>query len=304
MNKHLQWLRVGRASAFAVLALGTACTSSRLSSRGSASATLPLCDRQCLRKELDTFVAALSGRDPQRVRLAAGARLTENGRESHLGDGIWLTAGALGSYRVYAIDPDSGSGAIQTVMKSGEEFVQIQVRLKVAASGISQVEILVARDGDTCCWDLQRLDSLSKAYDEPVGAGGRMSRPALVAAAEAYFAALHYAGRPEYRRPPVAMRMNRYENGRQTTNVQGGNPIIRESAITQLDRGMFGRIAVVNRRYPVVDVDNGVVLGIVVFEYPGSRRPAEIISEFFKIEAGSIEEIRAVMVGQPTTGWQ
>lgn len=304
MDNSRHWLHRGATAAFAIVAVLEACAPSHRPSSGNVSSALPPCNRQCVRQELDAFVAAVSERDPKRVRLAPGARVTENGRDSRLGDGLWQTAGALGTYRIYIIDPDSGGGAVQTVMRDREELVQIQVRLKVGAAGITQVEILVAREGDTCCWAPQRLDSLGSTYDEPVREGSRMNREELVAAAEAYFAALHHASTPEYRRPPIAVDMNRYENGRQTTNVSNGNRVTREGARAQLDRGLFGRISVVNRRYPVVDVESGTVLGIVVFEYPGSTRPSEIISEFFKISGGSIQEIRAVMVKQPTTGWR
>jgi hypothetical protein len=53
----------------------------------------------------------------------------------------------------------------------------------------------------------------------------------------------------------------------------------------------------------VVDVQRGGLLGIVVFEYPASTRPAEIIAEFFKIAADSIQDVRAVMVKRESTGW-
>lgn len=155
--------------------------------RDNASGSSLTCSRQCVRDVLDGFVAAITERDPSRVRLAPGARVTENGRDSVFGNGIWQTVGARGTYRIYAIEPDSGSGAVQTVMKDGDQVVQVQVRLKVGPAGITEAEILVAREGDTCCWAPQRLDSLGRTYDEPVREGGRRTREAMVAAADAYF---------------------------------------------------------------------------------------------------------------------
>jgi len=98
--------------------------------------------------------------------------------------------------------------------------------------------------------------------------------------------------------------MNRYENGKQTTNVTiNANRVNRWDAMTQLDSAMFGTLRVVQRRIQVIDRVNGTLLGIVVFQHPGSDRSPEIISEFFKISEGRIRQIRAVMAKSPTAGW-
>ena len=78
----------------------------------------------------------------------------------------------------------------------------------------------------------------------------------------------------------------------------------RWDAVTELDSALFGSIRVANRQYPVVDARRGMLLGLVIFEYPSSRRPSEIISEFFKISRGRIQEIRAVMVKRAASGWR
>lgn len=262
------------------------------------------CNRQCIREALDTFMSSLAAHDPTRLRWAPDARVTENGRDTRPGDGIWKTAGAVGTYRIYVIDPDTVGGAIQTTLQKGDSLLQIQVRLKMGSAGITEAEILIAREGETCCWAPQALASLSRAYEEPVRSTERMTREQMVAAADAYFSALHNASKPEYRRPPVTAEMLRYENGLQTSNANFGPPIIRMNAIAQLDSGVFGRIGVVNRRYPVVDVVNGTLLGVVVFDHTADGRPHTIISEFFKMSGGKITEIRAVMVPNPTTGWR
>jgi hypothetical protein len=230
-------------------------------------------------------------------------RFTENGQDLQVGNGLWLTAGPLSSYRAYVADADSAAVAVQTALRDGEDLVQLLLRLKLRDGLIAEIETLIAREGDTCCWDPERLETLSEVYTQEVPLNQRGTREQLIAAADAYFTALHTASTSQYRSPPVADDMNRYENGRQTTNVVNGNQIIRWDAKTQLDRGMFGAISVVNRRYSAVDIERGTLLGTVVFTYPNSDRPAEIISEFFKIQAGTIREIRAVMVKRPSTGW-
>lgn len=263
------------------------------------------CDEHCLRKIVDGYLDALSKRDPSALVTTKSVRFTENGQELRLGQGLWQTASALGSYRVYVIDSDSSAAAVQTVLRDGQSIVQLLVRLRVRDRGISEVETLVAREGDTCCWAPNKLDSLSTAFAGSVATGDQLSRADLIGIADSYFEALQTAGTPEYRRPRLVRTMNRYENGKQTTNVTvNPNRINRWDAVTQLDSALFGRIRVANRRYPVVDARHGMLLGIVIFEYPTSRRPSEIISEFFKISGGRIQEIRAVIVTRAASGWR
>jgi hypothetical protein len=285
-------------SAFLVVA--AACVSACVPRAPSPQAS---CDRQCLKLYADRYLEALAAREPSRLPVARSVRFTENGREQRLGDGLWRSAGAFGTYREYIVDQESGAVAVQTILMDGSSRVQLLLRLRIKHQRISEIETLVARRGDTCCWDADMLGTLSSIFGQNVSPTERRSRRQLIALAEAYFEALHTAGTPLYRRTVVAQNMNRYENGKQTTNVVGGNRIIRRDAQTQLDSAMFGRIGVVNRRYPVVDVGNGTLLGIVVFEYPTSTRPSEIIAEFFKFDGSTIREIRAVMVKQSSTGW-
>lgn len=261
------------------------------------------CDRRCLTHYLDLYLERLPGHDPSGLPLAGAARLTENGDPIRFGEGLWRTAGKLGAYRVYVVDPDSGSAAVQTVLLDGLSTVQILLRIRVRNDSITEVETLVAREGDTCCWAPERLDELPTVFSDSLPAGRRSARQDLVAIADAYFTALDDARTNAYRSPPVAHDMNRYENGKQTTNVANGNRITRWDARTQLDSGLFGAIQVAHRRYPVVDVQHGTLLGIVVFQYPATTRPAEIIAEFFKIAADSIRDVRAVMVKRGSTGW-
>ena len=293
----------GAIAAFAIAGL-VSCTYRQSGHRVDHVGGAAKCSRQCLILFVDQYLASLPLHDPSRLPLAASVKFTQNGRSLRVGEGLWQTAGALGSYRVYVIDPDSSAAAVQTVLHDGSNVVQLLLRLKVIDNRISEIETLVAREGDTCCWAPERLDALPPTFDRRVPGREHVERNKLIGVADAYFTALHTAGTPEYRGAPVGVGMNRYENGKQTTNVVlGANRITRWDARTQLDSAMFGAISVVNRRYPVVDPENGTMLGIVLFQYPTSNRPSEIIAELFKITGGEIREIRAVMVKQASSGW-
>lgn len=262
------------------------------------------CGRQCLAGLADDYLDALVARDPGRLPVASQVRFTENGTTLPLGEGLWRTARSLGAYREYVIDPDSGAVAVQAVLNDTATVLQLLVRLKAPGGRITEVETLVARRGDTCCWNADKLSSLSSIFAQLLPAAARAPRQDMIAVADGYFTALHTSGTPEYRRARMQRGMNRYENGMATTNVPGGGRLLGADAIAQFDSAMFGPIRVVNRRYPVVDPVNGTLLAVVVFEYPDSARRPEIISEFFKIVNGEIHEIRAVMVGVAATGWR
>ena len=139
-----------------------------------------------------------------------------------------------------------------------------------------------------------------------VPAAGRNTRGQLLAAADAYFTAIQTEGTAQYRPAPFAEGMNRYENGVQTTNVpmDGQAPA---SAAEQLEKAIFKGFDVTDRRYPVVDVEDGTVLGIVVFRGgPPPRKTTLLLSEIFKVTGGQIRQIRAVMLDLPMnarTGW-
>src|SRR5690606_5606049 len=62
------------------------------------NAALPRATRADLYKALDSYLAALKARDPQRVKWAARVRNTENNVAIMVGDGLWGTITALGSY--------------------------------------------------------------------------------------------------------------------------------------------------------------------------------------------------------------
>ena len=95
----------------------------------------------------------------------------------------------------------------------------------------------------------------------------------------------------------------------------------------QIDTGYFGYIAAVrDRRIVAVDETRGLVLMIVVFDHPARRRTVEmrgvgevelppyhqvpnsvLIAELFKVRAGVIEHIEAVLEFAPygmRTGWE
>jgi hypothetical protein len=272
------------------------------------AAALPAadCNRECLQGFVDSYLDALAKHDPSKLPVADSAKFTENGKALKLGEGFWKTAGAS-TYRLYALDPSHGDAAAQAVVAEGGEPTTFLVRLKVADQKITEVETIVCRKGQAGFFAPQKMTKAPAVYSEPVPESERSTREQLAAAAKAYFTAIQTEGSKDYKPAPIAAGMNRFENGEQTTNV----PVMGRPAMTaaeQLDKGIFKGLMIDHRRFPVVDRENGVVLGMMLMHAKENGQMAGIlIAEMFKIAGGKIHQVQAVMVNVPNdsdTGWK
>ena len=88
------------------------------------------CDRACLQGFVDSYLDALAKHDPSKLPVAPAVKFTENGKELKLGEGFWKTAGAS-TYRLYALDPESGNAAAQAVVEENGGLDTFFVRLKL-----------------------------------------------------------------------------------------------------------------------------------------------------------------------------
>jgi hypothetical protein len=274
----------------------------------AAAAQAPACDSACLKGFVDGYVDALAQRDPKKLPVADGVKYTENGRVLDLGEGFWRTAGAPLHYRDYLLDPDTGQAAVLTALKEYEGVAQMAVRLKVANRKITEIETLVARVGDQRWFAADSLEHLSDVFSQSVTKAERHSRAELVATANAYFNAIQTEGTPEFVQAPFAPGMKRFENGLQTTNVTANPQLERHtwSPDLQLERAQYKGTLVMDRRYPIVDVEHGSVLAIATFRRDGADTSTLLLAEIFKVTGGKLREIRAVILNLPNgagTGW-
>jgi hypothetical protein len=272
------------------------------------AAALPAatCDRACLQGIIDSYLDALAKHDPSRLPVAASVKFTENGKELKLGEGFWKTAGAS-TYRLYALDPQAGDAAAQAVVAESGELDTFFVRLKVKARKITEAETLVCRKGQAGFFAPEKMTAAPALYGEPVKDSERSVRSQLIDDASAYFTAVQTEGTKDYHSAPLSPAMNRFENGVQTTNVPVlGSPAM--SGAEQLDKGIFKGLVIDHRRFPVVDEEHGIVVGLVLMHANMNGRMGGIlISEMFKIAGKQIQQVQAVMVNVPndsTTGWK
>ena len=298
------------------------------------------CDRGCLEGFVDRYLDALIKHDPSAAPLASNVRYTENGQRLAIGDGLWRSMKAKGTYRLFVSDVEAGQVVLLgTVHEEHANPVQtapalIALRLKVAREQIIEVEMEIARSADAA----QRVEALGTPhalFTQPIPANERMSRADLIKTADMYFTGMQQNdGKGNY---PFADDCNRIENGMQTTNrpapagetrpdpATASNYSAQWTCLEQFSSGLLHFVSRIrDRRYVAVDSERGLVLAFVFFDHfagdtrrfttPSGRAvtagPAQpwtwYIAELFRVENGKLRRIEAVLERVPygmTSGW-
>jgi hypothetical protein len=282
------------------------------------------CDRRCLQGIADRYLAALVAHDPTRAPLAPNVRITENGQTLGTEHGLWKTAAANSKFRLYMADPEQGAVGFIGLVMENDSPVPLSLRLKVANGQVTEAETIVARNTP-----LAKPDGFTTPLPillAPVTAADRSTRAAMVRIADSYFTGLDtdHSGT----NVPFDPKCQRREDGTITANSTDpkASPMQKLGCKAQFDTGFSVLVTKVrDRRYPIVDVERGLVFAQVFFDHTGTvasfkmdgkevevpadfRRPKTLqIGELFKIEHGRIRQIEAVLVDVPygmKSGWR
>jgi hypothetical protein len=270
---------------------------------------------------MDAYLGALVAHDPAALAVAGDVRVTENGYPVPLGRGLFETAREV-TYRQDVIDPGGDQIVVLAVVREEVLLANVLVRLRVDRSGdrpvITEIETIVARKGAASVARPQAMVAPDPIWARVLDGDERADRSTMIAIADSYFQAIE----GNTADVPFHPDCNRVENGQATTNT--GEAAM--SARAQLERQVFRYITRVrDRRYPIVDVDRGVVFAVVAFDVPGRREdfasfpvPFEqlpermwiprtvLLGELFKVAGGQIHAIEALMVNTTfgaSTGW-
>jgi hypothetical protein len=293
----------------------------------SARAAAPAaCNRACLHRTLDRFLTAVYKHDPSLARLAANFRQTENAVVVAPGDGIWKTAAGLGKIQRRYFDPVSGQAAYYgQINEPGVDPAVVGMRIKVSGRKITEAEWIIARKG-AALYSPEGMIANAPRADTPRPPAERLSRAQLLKVGASYF-----EGLTAHRGDRVIAKDDCYrsENGTRTTGVAFGPPAPpgapgappppppRVFKNCQAGFEMLTKAveSVVERRFPVVDTEAGVVMGIGIFHAAddlkgpdGSPFPRLLLSEFFTVDQDKIETVHAAInylqPGAPEkTGW-
>ena len=289
------------------------------------------CDRACLEKTVDKVLEAMIAHNPDQLMLAKDVKYTENGVALRPGDGMWGTLSARGQYKLYICDSEAGQvGFFGTVIENGR-MNYIALRVKIIEALIEEIEALVVRPegmmnlGEApkpSVGDVMNDKAPRTQFLQTVPPNERMSRDALLKIANFYFMGL--ANQTGNFTAPFCDTCERLENGNQTTNQEpssnlpkGMPDILAMGCEEQQKSGWFAFVTEIrNRRFPVVDVERGLVLAFAFFdhdaavrEYPlpdGTMTPNILtypqtiqIAELFQIRKGEIDQIEAVINSVP-----
>ena len=299
----------------------------------------PPCDRGCMTRVVDRYLAALVAHDPAGLPLNRDVKFTENTARLEVGsEGLWVAASELpAGPGVYAIDVGAGQAGFYGVMKERGRPLIIALRLKVVNGQITEIEHVLAR---TIREDaLRNLMIPRPELTADVPEGDRLPRERMVAIADSYFEAIEHANG---KLAPFADDCVRRENGGQTTMnptpvpwpVSLGSKAADDamayigtlSCSDQLDTHVMDFITRLwPRRHEIVDVEKGLVFSFPMFQHRGGTGPVRIYNvpgvetlplggaasnlqagEIFKIERGQITAVEAMGASLPygtLSGW-
>ena len=105
----------------------------------------PTCDRACLEGFVDQYLDAMIAHDPGMIPTTLDVRMTENGQQLDVGDGLWRSIVGKGTYRLFVTDVDAGQVTfIGTIREEGngemERITSLALRLKVdKGNGLGQL---------------------------------------------------------------------------------------------------------------------------------------------------------------------
>lgn len=295
----------------------------------ASTGSIPLnCNRACLEKVVDDYLAAVVAHDPKRLPLSEDVKYTEDDQVMPLGDGYWKTAEGRGKYTHIFADPEFGQVAYMGTMMEAGTPILLSLRLRIELGRITEIESVYYKPGGGGRNNIAEMDKPYKPEDfwfKSIPPAQRMSRPELIAVADGYFTGLQkndgkgINGTGTY---PFTNDCHRVENGSPTTNVPLTGPpadgvgASSRDCLSQFKLGYYFVVQNIHdRRYPVVDQERGIVWAHVVFDQGTVNsgtlsdgrpftfrnlftRPSSIlVTEAFLIENGKIRRVEMIGPG-------
>lgn len=242
---------------------------------------IPYCSQECLSKVMAGFKADVIARRP--ITLVPAAEVRENMEVTTVEKSAWKDVKTIRSTAVFA---DAVTGNV--VSRDGVELkdgkpAYLSTRLRVDGGAISEVEISsdLGRVNSAYVWALPPVLTALVPQDQ------RMTRGALDALAHRYFQSLtdHKGVAADF----DDARCNRFHSGNQVTNVtlNGVESQGPRTCFTSID-GPKPWGPAKEQRFPVIDVDRGIVLGLTLLMYSDQ---VMYVSEIFKVDKGRITHI-------------
>jgi hypothetical protein len=274
------------------------------------------CGHDCLIGFARRYMDALVHHDPSRVPFAKTVEFTENDVVIPIGSGLWGSISAASPDALLAADPDTGNVAWLGSVEEHGAPAYYAMRLEVRAGRITEVETVVDRKTELPApfGDPGKVVH-DPSFAEVLPPSLRRERERLRDVANGYFSTVE-------RNDGDLLTLfdpdcERTENGISTTRGRYGSAALAQGCEAQFKLGLF-RInkRVRERRYPLIDVERGVVVATGFFDHDNSfdhyvttdgkeqrtllKWPNSLsLMEAFKIRGGKIYRVEAIFTYVP-----
>jgi hypothetical protein len=183
-------------------------------------------------------------------------------------------------------DPVTNNVGTQCVINEGSTPVLYEVRLKVDASEITEIETMTVRQGDATSgvFDPSKLNP-QPVFSQMPDSATRMTRAQLMDLQQQYLDYLE--GKRSGSEVPFDTNCARYENGVSTASG---------AASFEIQSWRF----TVTRRVLIIDEEAGITFGMFPFQQDDD---ALVAGEAFKILDGKIMMIQAIVAYMPAKAW-
>jgi hypothetical protein len=262
------------------------------------------CDRACLLKTADDYLAALVAHNPAKAPMPPNAKFTEQAKVMKVGaEGLWKSAISTSTtFKIAVPDPVSGQIGIIVMMKAAASAfpappprgnapapdpnapadIQLALRLKVVNKQITEAEHLIARISAPN--QLAALKTPRAAFSQVAPKGERDPRNILLLIANSYYDALT---QNNGELAPFANDCGRRENGMHTAGAgrpadappppAGFGDIPTDCAGQLTSRAMSYINSIDLRRIWIADEEHGLVFGLTMFRHPMEQKTITIL---------------------------
>lgn len=236
---------------------------------------------------MQSYLDGLIAKDMTKFKAAASVRVTENGVEIKLGEGLFKTGTALvADARLDFADPVVGNVTSQLVVNEGSAPVLFMVRLKVVNMEVTEIESMaVRRQGAANGFFNAANLKPEPVFLQQIDPAMRNTRAELEMITQEYLDYLE--GKKNGMQVPFDAMCKRYENGQVTA-----------SGLSSFNAQRWSFM--LTRRILVIDEEAGITWGMFPFTQAATSL---VVGEAFKIIGGKIMMIQAVMANQPAKVW-
>jgi hypothetical protein len=234
------------------------------------------CDRACLMKAANDYLAALVAHDPSDVKLAADLKFVENTARLAAGEGLWKTASAVPTaFALHVPDPVSGQIGFIGMMEESGKPIQLGLRLKVENGAITEAEHLVVRSFNGNALD--NLKTPRPGLLTEIPPAQRLPRELLLAVGMTYYDSIEQSSGDA---TLFADDCERRENGMITAGGTGAgfDGLPRQGCAAQMDSRVFTYIDSIDfRRVWIADPATGLVFGLSHFRHSMTSKEITVI---------------------------